>query len=264
MEILGITTFQLQIFLLVLARTASLFFAAPVLSSAGIPPQVKVWMAAFIALVFTPSVVNGLGGDAAALGEMLQQPMTFAFLIVTQCVIGLLIGFAAHLLLIGVQMAGELIDLQIGFATINLLNPLAPQPISLVANLQQFIAMILFLTFNGHHWLLLGIGQSFQLVPLTGGATNAATLPHLLTLFAGTLSIAVKVSAPALGALMIADAVLGLMARTLPQMNVFVVGFPLKIGMGLGVLLLSLPAFDALLQDLFSAMPKDVWRLMGQ
>lgn len=264
MDILGITTTQLQIFLLVLGRTASLFFAAPVWSSVGIPPLVKAWIAALTALLFTPSVVNGLGGDAAALGEMLKQPMTFAFLMVTQCVIGFLIGFAANLLLIGVQIAGELIDLQIGFATINLLNPLAPQPISLVANLQQFIAMILFLTFNGHHWLLLGIGQSFQLVPLNGSATNAVTLPQLLTLFSGTLSIAVKLSAPALGALMIADAVLGLMARTLPQMNVFVVGFPLKIGIGLGVLLLSLPFFGALLQDLFGTMPKEVGRLMGQ
>ncbi|MDW8365137.1 MAG: flagellar biosynthetic protein FliR, partial [Abditibacteriales bacterium] len=160
-------------------------------------------------------------------------------------------------------MAGELIDLQIGFATINLLNPLAPQPTSLVANLQQFIALLLFLTFNGHHWLLIGIEQSFRLVPLTGGVTNPATLPHLLALFAGTIGVAVKVSAPALGALMIADAVLGLMARTLPQMNVFVVGFPLKIGIGLGVLLLSLPALNALLQNLFSTMPKNVWRLMG-
>ncbi|MCS6860194.1 MAG: flagellar biosynthetic protein FliR, partial [Abditibacteriales bacterium] len=87
--------------------------------------------------------------------------------------------------------------------------------------------------------------------------------PHLLALFAGTIGVAVKVSAPALGALMIADAVLGLMARTLPQMNVFVVGFPLKIGIGLGVLLLSLPALNALLQNLFSTMPKNVWRLMG-
>lgn len=264
MEILGITPTQLQIFLLVLARTASLFFAAPVLSSGGIPPQVKVWMAALTALVFTPSVVDGWGGDAAALGEMLKQPMAFALLMVTQCVIGLLIGFAANLLLIGVQMAGELIDLQIGFATINLLNPLASQPISLVANLQQFIAMLLFLTFNGHHWLLLGIEQSFQLVPLDGSPDASGTLPQLLTLFSGTLGIAVKVSAPALGALMIADAVLGLMARTLPQMNVFVVGFPLKIGIGLGVLLLSLPSFGALLQNLFSTMPKDVGRLMGQ
>ncbi|MCS6861104.1 MAG: flagellar biosynthetic protein FliR, partial [Abditibacteriales bacterium] len=107
MEVLGIAPIQLQVFLLALARTASLFFAAPVLSSAVIPPQVKVWLAALTALVFTPHVMHELGEDAAMWEEMLRQPMTFAFLVVTQCVVGCLIGFAVHLLLIGVQMAGE-------------------------------------------------------------------------------------------------------------------------------------------------------------
>jgi flagellar biosynthetic protein FliR len=263
LDVLGITITHIQVFLLVLARTASLFFAAPVFSSLAIPPQVKVWLAALISLVFVPGVMNGLGGDVAALNAMLQQPLVFVFMLVTQCVIGFLMGFAANLLFVGMQMAGDLIDLQIGFATINLLNPFANQPVSLLASFQHFTAMILFLAFNGHHWLLLGVGQSFQLVPLTGGVTTAAALSHIMALFAGMMGIAVKVAAPAVGALLLADAVLGLIARTIPQMNVFVVGFPLKIGVGLGVLLISLPYLEVVLQSLFGGLPKDLLRLMG-
>jgi flagellar biosynthetic protein FliR len=262
-DVLGISTTQLQVFLLVLARTASLFFAAPLFGVASVPPQVKVWIAALTSLIFVPSVMNGLGGDVETLREMLKQPMLFAFLIASQCVVGFLIGFAANLLFVAVQMAGEFIDLQSGLSAIHLLNPLAHQPESAVSSLKHSIAVLLFLTLNGHHWLLKGVGQSFQVVPLTGSVAVTGTLEHLTTLTQGTLSAAVKIAAPTMGVLLMTDVVLGLMARTLPQMNVFVVGFPLKITAALIVLLISLPFFNTLMQSLFSGLPNDLMRLLS-
>jgi len=185
-------------------------------------------------------------------------------LIVTgEFLIGLIFGFASSLIFTAVQMAGQILDMQIGFGIVNVLDPQSGQQLPLVGNFKYILALLVFLATNSHHLLLSALFNSFKLIPLTGGVFHTNIVQTIVDMVGGTFIIALKISFPVLLSLLLTDIALGILARTMPQMNIFVVGVPGKIIVGLFVLSLALPFYILFLEVAFNGMYKDIYRLLS-
>lgn len=236
----------LPLFLLVFTRMSGFFLIAPLFMSRNIPAQFKLGLAFFMAfLSFSYSQMPNevpLNGD-------------YWLLLIKEAIIGLAIGFVAALLLYAIQVAGIFIDMQIGIAMASMFDPQSGVQTPITGRLKYYLAMLFLLSLNGHHFLIQGMIYSFewiavdQWVPaLADGRVSTFLIEALSRMF----SIAVLIAIPVSGALFLVDVALGIVAKTVPQMNVFVVGLPLKIMANFLILLIVLPGFFYILRKLFT------------
>jgi flagellar biosynthetic protein FliR len=165
---------------------------------------------------------------------------------------GLIVGFVAYLVFMGVQFAGEIIDIQIGFAVANIINPETQQQVTVLGELELTLATLVFLISNSHLLMLQGIGGSFHLLPLPYINLDPSVAGNVVIFLEQAFLIVFQIAAPPAVALFVVNIALGLMARVAPQMNVFVVGFPLQIGVGLLMLAVSVPLLVTVTPSLFT------------
>lgn len=244
---------RFDVLLLVFARCLGLFTTAPVFGSRNIPTPARIGLGFFISLLVMP----GLSATPAA-----ENLWVFAFLVLRETLVGLSFGFLAALIFSAIQTAGEFIDLEMGFGIVNVIDPQSGVPSPLIGNFTYMLALLIYLTTDGHHTLFSALLESYALVPL-GGAAYAQSLT-LLTIrtFTETFLIALKIALPTVAALFFADLALAFLARTVPQMNVFVVGLPVKIGVGFILLLVALPLYLITLDVLFGGVRANLWYLL--
>jgi flagellar biosynthetic protein FliR len=187
--------------------------------------------------------------------------------ILREVLVGLLIGFAAALFFAAVQTAGAFIDLQMGFAMANVFDPATGANSPIMGQFKHIVLTLVFLSMNGHHFLLRALMDSYQWVPLSnrlfremydGGVSG-----FLVRTFTETFMIALQVAAPLVVAMFLTDVGLGFLARTAPQYNVFIIGIPLKILLGLVMLLMLLPSLSGLFEQLFVKLFDSLERLFG-
>ena len=249
----------LPLFLLVLVRLASFFFTAPVFSYRGIPARFKIGLSACFAWIVTLSM-----HDHAV-------PLTGAFplIVMKEALIGLSIGFAAGLLFYAIQIAGGFIDLQTGFAIANLIDPNNGMQTPITGQFLYVLMIVFFFAADAHHMFLNGIYYSFQWVPVEGKATalfSGAGAHDISQLFLQMFAIAFQMALPIVGSLFLVDVAVGIVARTVPQLNVFVVGLPLKIAASLLILFFAMPLYVAFFRDLFdwaASGMRDFMALLG-
>jgi flagellar biosynthetic protein FliR len=237
---------QFLLLALVFLRIASALVVMPFFGYRGLPLTVKAGFSAFLAYLLLPGI---------ALPAALQQPsaglFTFAAVALPEIVAGLLIGLVTGFIFYGVELAGQFLGLQMGFGIVSVIDPQTEEQISIIAQLQYLFAILIFITFNGHHFLISGLAQTFHTIPL-GGARFPTGLAELTIRLSGDLFVAaVKIAAPVMAALFLSEVALGIVARTVPQMNIFIVGFPLKIGVGLLGLALTFPMLSYVLQKIW-------------
>lgn len=248
---------QVLIWALVFLRMVSALVAMPVFGYRGVPLVVKIGLAAFLAYLLLPGIRPPQGLILGSAG----LPMLIA-LALPEIAAGLLVGLVAHFIFYGVQLSGQYLGLQMGFGIVNVMDPQTEEQISIIAQLQYLFATLIFITFNGHHFLLTGLQQTYQAAPL-GGVHFPAGLIATFVKLSGDLFIAgVKIAAPVMAALFLSEVALGIIARTVPQMNIFIVGFPLKIGVGLLALALSWPLFVYVLELLWKNFQGDWGRFI--
>lgn len=237
--------FSVEGFLLVFARVSGLFLSAPIFSSRQMPGQIKIVTILVLAAMMAYFLPVAAGPAAAS-------PLYMLAAIVLEVLVGYTIGFIAYMLFAGIQLAGQLMDMQMGFAIVNVVDPQSGTQIPLMGNLTQTVALLSYLAVNGHHYLLQAVAQSYQVVPVLGLKLGGAFYRSLFAISAEMFVIALKVAAPLVIAILITDIAMGFIARTVPQMNVFIVGLPLKIMMGLGCLLFLFPVYLWVFDALFS------------
>jgi flagellar biosynthetic protein FliR len=247
---------QIGFFMLIFVRITGIFLMMPVFGSRNIPEKVKAGLALIITYILFPIVFN----NTVALPN---QILPYLFIVLGELIIGMTIGFVSSLVFSAIQMAGQLLDMQIGFGVINIIDPLSGHQVPLVGNFKYILALIIFLVTNGHHVLLSALFTSFKLAPIAGVVVNKAIINFIVDMVAGMFVIALKISIPILISLVITDIALGILARTMPQMNIFVVGVPGKIIIGLFVLSLALPFYIIFLEMAFNGMYKDVFRVLS-
>lgn len=232
-------------------RVSGFVFTAPVFGSKMIPTIVRVWLALLVAMVLVPSFHYSAGLPA-------MGTVGFFVLAMREVALGLLIGFISSFFLYGVEFAGQVVGLQMGFGTSTLFDPMTETEVSVLGTFKGMLAMVLFLVTNGHHEVISSFAASYRVVPPDTAGIAAAGMGGLVTASAGIFALAIRVAIPMLSALMMAEVAIALLAKTVPQMNIFVVGFPVKVMLGLAVFGFSIPYVSAVIAKAISATNLDL------
>lgn len=254
----------------VLMRVSGLFLVAPVFGSHFVPAQIKVFIILVTTLAIYPVAVaaatsapTGAGLAVAALGG--GDLWSMVALAAQELAVGLLLGYASLLAFVGIQVAGQFLDTEMGFGIINVIDPQLNQVSPLLGNFQYLLALLIFLATNGHYTLLSALAQSYRLLPVGGPRLTVGepVLGFMLSLFSGLFITALKVAAPVLAALFLTTVALGLLARAVPQLNIFMVGLPAKAIIGLALMAVLMPGYLALLENVLGGIRPALARLLG-
>lgn len=248
MDLLNAGTTDLITYLLVLTRISGVFFLAPVLGSRNIPPQVKIGLSMIFAFIMVPFV-------SAPPVDKSVNLIDLTLMLATELSVGVLIGFAATLIFTGFLLAGQIIDFQMGFGMVNVIDPLSNVSVSIIGQFKNLMAVLVFLAINGHHFFFSALSRSFELVPLTTFSLTSSVANNFVGLVTEVFIIGFKIGAPAIGVLVISELAVGIIARTVPQMNVFVVGIPMKIIVGFIAVITTLSFFFTYVLRTFDQMP---------
>lgn len=238
-------------FLLIFVRMTGLFVVAPIFGRRNIPTYFKIGFSFFMALI----IVNTMTLQAPTYNESI---FVYTALVAKEFIVGLTIGFIAYLAFTAIYVAGEIIDMQIGFGVVNVIDPMSNIQVPISSNLYFIISMLVFLAVNGHHVLIKALYDSFNTIPLGSAVFDAGLTNLLLGMFGSIFFIGFKIAAPVVAAILITDVALGTISRMVPQLNVFVIGMPLKIFIGLVVMLVTIPMFIFILDSLFKIMDGSV------
>lgn len=234
---------SLPAFLLVLFRIGGLVLAAPLFSSAIIPARVKILMSMAMAAAVFPFASVHLAGPVT-LGTALAG-------LAGELAIGLFIGFCVSIMLMSVQVAAEFVSHQAGILLGSVFNPMMDSSESMISQLYYFAAMMVFLAIGGHRQLVRALLDSFQTIPPLGFRLVDGLADLVLDLMTVAFELAIRISAPTIVALMLALVALGFISRTMPQLNILTIGFPLKLMLALLMLALTVMSLETLLLELF-------------
>ena len=212
-------------FLLTLMRVSLLVFLLPFYGGENIPPLVKGAFCIVLSLALWPN----LSFDGSYLPG---HPMGIAVLLLGELLVGLMLGLYVHFIFAGIQTGGQLMGFQMGFSMMQVADPLSGQQISGISHLLYMVALIVFLSLDGHLFLLQALTSSFSIMPPGGFFARPVLISEIITLSAQMFIVAVKVAGPILAALFLIELALALMARAAPQMNLLIIGMPIKISVG--------------------------------
>lgn len=245
---------QLQIFMLEAIRISAIFLTAPLLGSRNTPTLVKIAFSFLLAMLLYPVL------DKTAV--LPSDTLSYFMLVFKQVLVGVSLGYAAYIIFAAIQLSGQIIDLQMGFGIVNVIDPMSNTQVSIIGQFQFILGMLIFLSINGHHYLFQAITDSFRFVPLVNAGLTEATMNKFADMFYNMFIIAFKIAGPATLALILTNVTLGMIAKTIPQMNVFIVGLPLNILVGLAAVLISMPILVNLFNTLLNAMWDDVYYII--
>ncbi|WP_199617985.1 flagellar biosynthetic protein FliR [Paenibacillus alkalitolerans] len=244
--------------LLIFCRITGFFVTAPVFSAQNnVPVQFRIGISVFLTLI-------------AFFGSGTQTPVpwdgAFALYAIRETLIGVLLGFLAYLFFTVVQIAGSFIDMQMGFGIANVIDPMTGAQSPIFGSFKFIVAMLIFLMIDGHHYLIAAILDSYQAIPLNNSFFEKIASGTVTELLVRSMSVgftlAFQMAAPIVASMFLVDVALGILSKTAPQFNIFVVGMPLKILIGLMITFLLVPGFLVLFQELFGTMFDHLFELL--
>ena len=246
---------QLEAFMVIFLRVSAILMTLPFFDNRSVPLLFKAGLALALSVLLFPLVdvridLSGAGAIVFGLG------------VVSELLLGFAIGLTAQLVFAGIKLAGQLAGFQMGLAIANVIDPVTSTQVSIVSQIQNLVAMLLFLSMNAHHMFLRALVDSFHLVPPFHFQANAPLVRQIIELGGQMFVIAIQVGAPVVAALLLTTVALGLIARTVPQMNIFIVAMPVKILVGLLFLGLSLPFLATFLSKVFNRLTADILLLL--
>ncbi len=226
MDILSLSPEQFKSFVLILIRVSIIVFMFPIFGSRIWPSLVKVGLALMISIILLPVVRP----DPALFPETVLEG---ACLIISELILGLIIGLTLRLFLTAIQLAGQLVGFQMGFAIANVLDPESGGQGPILAQMGYWAAAVIFLLLNGHHVLLNTLAESFAVIRVGSLGLSEGLFHKMLELSGDMFVMAIKIGAPAVAALLMVSAAFGIIAKVVPQMNILIAAFPVKIVVGL-------------------------------
>ncbi|MFZ5352066.1 MAG: flagellar biosynthetic protein FliR [Bacillota bacterium] len=237
---------KFTVFFLVLVRMSSLFVITPVFGRRSVPNYFKIGLAFFCTVILVP-----LLGDVKV-----EYSNIYAYggIVLKELLIGIVMGYVSFLVFSAIYVAGQIIDMQIGFGMVNILDPMTETQVPLMGNFLYILSTMFFLVIDGHYILLQALFKSYNLIPVDMAAFDNYMVSNIIKIFVETFEIGFKISIPILAASLLAEVSLGILAKTVPQMNVFVVGMPLKIGLGLLTMVIVMPVFMDAMKVTFDLM----------
>jgi flagellar biosynthetic protein FliR len=242
-------TLHLLSLFLIFVRILAVLMTAPLFSNRSVPTIAKIGFAGLLSLILLP--VPGAPASAH-LDTLPANLLPFALMVAQEVLIGAVIGFVSNLVFMAVGIAASMMGLQAGFRAANLFNPFTNVSSSSLNQFYTLMAIALFLTIDGHHWLISALVRTFKVAPLGTFVFNNTVSNGLITLTNEAFIAGARLALPVVGTLLLTDLGLGLIARAVPQVQVFFVGLPLKMGLGLLTLALTLSLTLPIVKELFS------------
>lgn len=243
---------NLPVFLLVLARASAMFATMPIFGGQNVPALARAGTILVMTVVVLPILPPqpDLDLDWGFLAALLKE-----------IGVGLVMGFAASFIFDGVTLAGELVGMQMGFGAAQMFNPQSERQIPLIAQFFFIVALFTFFALDGHHWLVVAFVKSFQVVPFGQLTVTGQLIQQILHLVSGVFLVAFILMVPVVGVLLLVDLVMAIVSKTIPQLQVIFLSFPIKIYVGLVTLALLLPFFVAYLRKVFAQSLGQMMRL---
>ena len=226
---------NILIFVIVFTRISGMIFSMPLISTYPIPQQVKIWLGALVAFILFPVVATNTNFVVPH-----NMPELFLYLF-KEFAIGYIIGFCANFLFAAVQIGGEFISVQMGISMSQVLDPNTGETTQILSQMYNYLAAMVFVGINAHQWLFAALYKSFQSVPpgielvFTGDLVS-----HILHLSTSIFSIGISMILPIFCVMFISEVLMGFMSKMMPQMNIFMVAIPLKVYVGLILILMFL------------------------
>jgi len=240
-------------FLLILFRCSGFIMLTPVFGRREFPAQAKIGLAGFLALIIYPLIQ-----DTAADLNMWD----LATLVVKETFVGLSIGYITLMMFSSLYVAGQIIDMQMGFGIVNVMDPQSNTQVPLMGNFYYILTILIFLTVNGHHVLISALIKSFEIVPISRAVFEGRLLEIIVSSFKEMFLIGFKVSLPVISMIFLTDFAMGIIARTVPQMNVFIVGLPIKILVGIAGMIIVFPMYLVALDVIFNGTYDNILTLL--
>lgn len=226
-------------FLFILVRVAAFLTAIPLIGGAGVPNMVKVMIVLSMTLMLF-QVIEIQPGKSLNL-------VTLTIGVLGEVLVGLILSLGVNFLFAAVELGSEIAGMQMGFGSANLFDPISNKQASLIARLEGLVAMLVFLSINGHFIILENLTLSFELLPSFGFFPTELSIEYLMDLVGNMFLLALKIAAPVIVTLLLANVVIGIFSRVIPQLNVLLFSFPVTIILGLLILGLSLPVFVSMM-----------------
>jgi flagellar biosynthetic protein FliR len=230
---------QVAAFMLVLARVSPLFVLAPLFSSKLVPLRARGIVAVALAIGIAPIALNAGGADG--MSRIPLDALTFGGLILKEILVGMAFSFAVGVLFAALTTAGAIVDMLVGFSFGSLVDPLTGNQGGILNQVYSMVGLLIFVVTNGDAWVIEGLARTYDAVPLVDAPEIKSLVGGAQLAFSGILAAAVQICAPVILAMLLTDVAFGLVAKMMPQLNVFAVGFPTKVLVGVLVVGASLP-----------------------
>ncbi len=234
---------QVAGFFLVLSRVSPLFLLAPLFSSRLIPARARAVIALGLTVGLTPIAVKG------SPGEIPLDPIGFAGLIGKEMLVGMAFAYTLAAMFAAIAVAGSLLDTLIGFSMSALVDPMTGNQATAINQLYNLVGLGVFIAISGDAWVIQGLARTYELVPLLDAPALGSLVEGTQVAFVQVMTSALQVCAPVLIAITLTDVAFAITSRVVPQLNVFAVGFPAKIAVGLIVVGASLPFVAGWMSD---------------
>ncbi len=256
MEYIQIFYESFPTYLMVFFRIIGFLIIAPLFSSRNVLSMMKAALAMLISILVVPTMV-----DTPFL-TIESSLLLFFIYALSEFAIGLSIGFIATLFFDAINLAGQLIDMQMGFGIVNVVDPQSGAQMPVMGTFKYFLTMFFYLSLNGHILLLDALIKSYEIIPLGNFSVDITLMNFIIYVTTNLFVIALKIALPYVGALFATDFILGIIARTVPQMNVFMIGMPLKIGIGFILSIVIIPLYIYMLSAFFEKSFTDIYTLI--
>lgn len=244
------------IFLVVLARVGGLVTFAPFWGHKAAPPKIRVVLAFVLSIALTPVLLSRIETPPAEIGQLV-------LVLIGELVIGMVLGFVGRLVFSGFELAAHLFASQMGFSLAGIVDPSTQAQTTAFGTIAQMLGLMILLAANGHHWFLAAAVKSFS-TTAPGTFIFSPELLDTLLRFSGTaLVTGVSLAAPAIVVLLSVEFALEFFGRTAPQFQVFILGFPFKIGIGLWLVGASMYFLPNACREVLASIYSNLVHILG-
>ena len=251
------SVYDLEYFLLILTRVSCFVFVAPFFSMRNTPARVRVGISFFTSLLLYQAL-------SPAEGVMYSTLTEYALIVMKEAVVGLLIGFAASICTSIVNFAGSIADMEIGLSMVTLMDPTTRNNTSITGVMYQYVLMLLMIATGMYRYLFMALADTYNLIPVNGAVLRSESLLNSMVKFLGDyVIIGFRIVLPVFCAILLLNAVLGILAKVSPQMNMFAVGIQLKILVGLSVIFFTAGMLPGMADFIFGEMKRMIFSFVG-
>lgn len=248
---------DLEFFLLIFVRMTAFISSAPFFSNMNVPTRVKAGFGFLMALLIYQFVVPH---EALVYATVLG----YSILVIKETIAGVFLGLGCYMCIAVMNFAGKIMDMEIGLSMVNIFDPMTRTQLGFTGTMYQYLITLILIISNMHHYLIKAFIESYQLIPTGKVVINEEAMLSAIIAFMGNyMSIAFRICLPVFAAMLMVNAILAILAKTAPQMNMFAVGIQIKIITGLSVLFVSAVLLPQLATLVFEQMQRNFVNLTG-